>query len=46
MWMLLVLAGALGLGLTTGVPERTARLAVVFLVIVVAVYEALRYGLI
>lgn len=46
MWMLLVLAGALGLGLATGVPERTARLAVVSLVIVVVLYETLRYGLI
>lgn len=46
MWMLLVLAGALGLGLATGLPERNARLAVVSLVIVVAVYEAFRYGLI
>jgi hypothetical protein len=44
--MLLVLAGALGLGLAAGVPERKARHAAVSLVIVVVVYEALRYRLI
>lgn len=44
MWMLLILAVAVALGLTR-IPERTARLRIIPVVLVLVGYQTLKYGL-
>lgn len=44
MWMLVILACALGLGLSR-LPERTARLAILPAIGLMVAYQALKYGL-
>lgn len=45
MWMLGVLVVALALGLAPRLPERTARLAVVPVIVAMVGYQALKYGM-
>lgn len=44
MWTLFILAVAVGLGLAR-VPERTARLRIIPVILVLVGYQTLKYGL-
>lgn len=46
MWMLVILAVALALALMPRVPERTARLAIVPVILMMVGYQAVKYGLV
>ncbi|MGB7963885.1 MAG: hypothetical protein WCF12_13150 [Propionicimonas sp.] len=44
MWMLLILAVAVGLGLTR-IPDRTALLSMLPVILILVAYQTLKYGL-
>lgn len=46
MWMLMILALAMALALMPRLPERTARLTVVPLILMMVGYQTIKYGLI
>lgn len=45
MWMLLILAVAVALGLT-GIPERTALVRMLPVILILVAYQTLKYGLV
>lgn len=46
MWMLALLGVATALGLANRLTERTARVAIIPVVLLIVAFQALRYGLV